>query len=55
MDGPSPVDLKKKLVPGNDSLIRFEYIAFCPGDYQIEVKYKNESVNGSPFSVKVAG
>ena len=52
VDGPSKVDLSCNEV---DDGYEVAYTPMVPGKYFVTVKYNGKNINGSPFSVQIAG
>ncbi|ESN97587.1 hypothetical protein HELRODRAFT_178024 [Helobdella robusta] len=53
IEGPGKVDILKK--EDLHGLVRFEYMAVNPGEYNVHIKHKGKPIHGSPFAAKLSG
>ena len=53
IDGPSKADIVKK--EEKDGIMTYVYVPVSAGEYNINVRFKNKHIHGSPFSAKISG
>jgi len=53
IDGPSKADIVKK--EEKDGIMTYVYVPVSAGEYNINIRFKNKHIHGSPFSAKISG
>jgi len=53
IDGPSKADIVKK--EEKDGIMSYVYVPISAGEYNINIRFKNKHIHGSPFSAKISG
>ena len=53
IDGPAKADVAKK--EEKDGIMTYVYVPISAGEYNINIRFKNKHIHGSPFSAKISG
>ena len=53
IDGSGKADIVKK--EEKDGIMTFVYVPVSAGEYNINIRFKNKHIHGSPFSAKISG
>jgi len=53
IDGPSKADIVKK--EEKDGIMTYVYVPVSAGEYNINIRFKNKHIHGSPFAAKISG
>ena len=53
IDGSGKADIVKK--EEKDGIMTYVYVPISAGEYNINIRFKNKHIHGSPFSAKISG